>query len=157
MAFGPAFQKVAYYSDVPYALETSTGLTDTFIAHQKLITRGRPGHEKPAPMEYMIKRKIHFYIGPRLMLPKDEFPLNAIMFDSVLAQIITYDESLMVKLRKYPEIKFIHIPSYLDEYKKNIDQYPKEKILLDYNFLENFYFSHNNDTIRQAIFKKYLK
>ena len=157
MAFGPAFQKVAYYSDVPYALETSTGLTDTFIAHQKLITRGRPGHEKPAPMEYMIKRKIHFYIGPRLMLPKDEFPLNAIMFDSVLAQIITYDESLMVKLRKYPEIKFIHIPSYLDEYKKNIDQYPKEKILRDYNFLENFYFSHNNDTIRQAIFKKYLK
>ncbi len=157
MAFGPAYLKTAYYADLPYALETSTGLTDTFLAHQILSVRGRPGHEKPAPMEYMHSRKIHFYIGPRLSLPTGEFPLNAILFDTLLAQIITYDESLMSILLRFPEIRFTHIPSYIDEYIKKINEYPYTKVMQDYAYLKQFYFSHNEDNIREAIFIQFLE
>jgi hypothetical protein len=157
MAFGPAYIKTAYYSDLPYALETSTGLTDTFLSHQILSIRGRPGHEKPASMDYLLRRKINFYIGPRLSLPHGEFPLNAILFDTLIAQIITYDEALMSKLLRHPEVRFTHIPSYIDEYLKKISEYPYTKVMQDYAYLKQFYFSHNEDNIREAIFIQLLE
>jgi hypothetical protein len=156
MAFGPAYLKTAYYSDLPYVIETSTGLTDTFVAHQHLDRRGRPGHEKPAPMDYLRKRKVNFYIGPRLSLPKDELPLNAILFDTLVAQIIIYDEALMSRILRYPEIRFNHIPSYLDNYFKNIDSYGYPKIMRDYAYLKEFYFLNNSDTLRENKFLHYL-
>jgi hypothetical protein len=156
MAFGPAYLKTAYYSDLPFALETSTGLTDTFLSHQILNTRGRPGHEKPAPMDYLRQRKIHFYIGPQLSLPEGDIPLNAIVFDTLLAQIITYDETLMSQLLRHPEVRFNHIPSYIDNYIKQITEYPYAKIMQDYTYLKRFYFSYNADSTHENQFLNYL-
>ena len=43
------------------------GLTDEVVAHVPIVTRGRPGHEKWAPMEYLKKRNVAFIrLGTRL-------------------------------------------------------------------------------------------
>jgi arabinofuranosyltransferase len=50
---------LGYYGDFYNCIENA-GLTDKYIAKQKLMERGRVGHEKGATLEYMKQRKVNF-------------------------------------------------------------------------------------------------
>ena len=148
--------KLIYYADPAVAIEMTTGLTDATIAHQQLMARGRPGHEKHGPTSYLVKRKVNFYIGPSEAPPDGPLPVNAILFDRILARVIVYDDSIMSALARYPEIKFVRLPEYLDAYIAAFDSHPREQVQADYDFLTPFYFDQNNDTTRRNAFVRFL-
>ena len=156
VAFWASKVRLIYYADPEYALEASSGLTDATVAHQTLLKRGRPGHEKFAPFPYLQNKKIHFLITPMQTMNADQPSLTTIYFDSIPAQIVGYDNTIMEPLRMYPEVKFIRMPEYLDTYLMNIQSFTEEKISRDYAFFKSFYFNYNNDSTRQREFQSYL-
>lgn len=152
--------RLVYYADPFYAIESSGGLTDTAVAHQAITTRGRPGHEKIPTTDYLIKRRINFYMGPLGPPPPGQQILNAILFGNRLGRIIVYNDTIMSALAKYPEVKFIRIPEYLDSYITTMDTLPRTKIESDYAYFKSFYFDINHDSadsLRQSKFVSYLQ
>ena len=156
VAFWGGQSQLTYYSDPAYALEGIAGLTDSGIAHQPLITRGRPGHEKQASQEYLVAKKINFFIGPVHNLPPNELVLNAIVFDSLVAKIIVYDNAIMPKLAQYPGVRFVQMPKYLDAYIAALPTRTREDVARDYAFFKSFYFEYNNDPERERAFISFL-
>ncbi len=114
VAFTGTMARVIYYADVPYAIEATTGLTDAYIAHLPLGERGRPGHEKTAPWEYLISRNVNFLFT--LIRQPDTLSQRYINFGGVPAQIVTYDDTLMEHLATFPEIRFVRITEYRHHY-----------------------------------------
>ena len=52
---------LAWYADPAVAIEAHTGLTDRTVAHLALAKRGRVGHEKVAPIWYLLEtRHVNF-------------------------------------------------------------------------------------------------
>ena len=144
--FHGQYAMLVYYADIPIAIENASGLTDEFIAHQPLKKRGIPGHEKHATLEYMFRRKVNFYLRP------SKKQLRRIFFDDYEAEIVVYDNEIMEKLKKFPEIKFISMPEYLDSYLQNIASYPDNQVKMDYQIFKLYYFDHNDDKDRKKLF-----
>ncbi len=157
IAFWGAGLRFIYYAEPYYAIESMAGLTDTWLAHQTLLKRGRPGHEKSAPLSYLRSKNVNFYFGPLGLPPQNQLPLNAIIFDSLLAEIIVYDNNVMSHLAKYPELKFVRIPEFIDKYFKKNQSHSIDKVKEDYAFLKSFYFNHNNDSLREQKFLSYFE
>lgn len=157
VGFYGMFAMYMYYAEFPVAIECNAGLTDEFIAHQKLDHRRRVGHEKPAPPEYMFGRHIRFVFrgGVRADSPYDQ--LRIIRFGDFNAYIFTYDNTVMEQLRQRPGIEFIAMPSFLDDYLKNIDQIPLARRKQDFGFFKEYYFMNNNDSLRYVQFTKALE
>jgi len=149
--------RLIYYVDPLLAVECSTGLTDTAVAHQSISARGRPGHEKNATLSYLMQRKVNFYLGPTDPPPPGELVLNLITFQEFQARIIIYENAVMEKLAAYPEVKFVRMPAYLDSYIREMKNYPREKIEQDYQFFKSYYFDHNADTLRRGAILAFLK
>ncbi len=156
VAFWAGQLRLVYYADFPLAIESSAGLMDTAIAHRVIHTRGRPGHEKNATFDYLESREVNFYIGPTALPPPGAVVLNAIVFDSLRARIIVYKNDVMTTLARYPEVKFVRLPEYLDNYIAGIDSLPDAKVAQDYAFLRPFYFDHNTDSVREEAFLQRL-
>lgn len=146
-----------YYLESPFAVECSAGLTDTAIAHQTITVRGRPGHEKQPAMEYLVHRRVHFYIGPTNPVPAGQIVLNVIAFDSLRVRIVTYDNTIMRPLEKDKGVLFIHLPDYLDRYIADLHKMSKQEVYRQYLFLKPFYFDVNSDTLRENAFVRYLE
>jgi len=149
---------LAYYSKFATCIENN-GLTDKYIARLPLEKRGRPGHERSAPYEYLIERGVHFSF--------DNLPANWPEYRTLYLRIsgrfealmmITYDKKLMQYLRdKFPEdVRFISFEDYLDEYILGIDPKSKDVIRNDFKLFDDFYFKHNDDPERFNKFQKYL-
>jgi len=151
VAFGGMMAQVVYYAEPQVAIEGITGLTDTFIAHQPLAVRGRPGHEKNVPTEYLINRKVNFLLWMG-QPPFDKFQLNQISFDGNQFLILVYENSIMEKLSQYPEVQFVRVPEFVDSYIAAFDTLPRQKIVTDYAFLKTYYFNPNNDRDREQRF-----
>lgn len=156
VAFWAGQLRLVYYADFPVAIEASAGLTDTAIAHRQLGARGRPGHEKNATLPYLERRGVNFYIGPTDAPPPGALVLNSITFDSLRARIIVYQNDLMSKLERYPGVKFVQMPQYLDNYIAGIDTLSRTKVEEDYLFLRSFYFDHNNDSLREEAILRHI-
>jgi len=157
VAFWAGGLMLMYYADPFYAMEASAGLTDTSIAHTAIRERGRPGHEKQATLEYLMKKRIHFFVGP--VDPPTEpgqLVLNLVVFDSILAKIIVYDNAIMSGLAAFPGVRFNRFPEYLDSYIAEMHSYPREKVEQDYGYFKPFYFDVNNDRRRQEAFLSFL-
>ncbi len=157
VAFYAGQLRLIYYLDPVFAVESSSGLTDTAIAHEQITVRERPGHEKHPTLDYLIKRRVHFYLGPTDPIPPGEVVLNAISFDSLRARIITYDNRIMSVLERDSSVAFIHLPSYLDDYIKKLPSSSRQKAAYDYAFLKSFYFDVNSDTARENSILRYLR
>ena len=150
--FGGTRAMLVYYANIPTAIEISTGLTDEFVAHQSISQRQRPGHEKPAPMDYLIKRGacLSFTDSP------PQAPLKLMRFlgpdgTEVQATINYYDGEYLESLQGREGVKFLHLPTWLDEYIKTTlpkaDHQEARQLL---TFLDEFYFQHNEDPLRRA-------
>ena len=139
-----------YYSELPMAIECHTGLTDEYIAHLPLDKRGRPGHEKMAPHEYLYRRNVNFILKHTTELPKDR--TRIISFNGSIAHIMTYDRALMNQLKGIPEVKFIDYEVVLDRFITEIDSFSNTQVLDMLRLSKDYYFDHNDDPARlQAI------
>lgn len=145
---------LAYYAGFDYCIE-NFGLTDSYIAHLPLKERGRPGHERSAPDNYLIAQKTDFVLGS---FPQEYSDFQYIEFKMpnryYQGTIITYNKDLLKHLiEKHPgEISFIDFEKYLDDYIKEIKSKPAEQVKLDYKKFNDYYFSRNNDPAREKYF-----
>ena len=147
---------LVYYADFPVALEIATGLTDRHIAHQPIDERARPGHEKSAPEDYLRERRMNFTFCSVLDTVPYLSNYDIMSVRGMGGSIFIYDNEIMEKLRKQKDIQFVHFPSYLDNYIRQMDQMPREKVLADYHEFRRYYFDYNDDHERERVFKEIL-
>ena len=162
VAFYGGYAMHAFYSEVDPAIEASTGLTDEYIAHQPLAKRGRMGHEKRAPLDYLARRNVRIaFRGPpgsgnarEVLGSTAGFPreILRLKLGGYAATIVSYDNDLMEKLKRFDDVAFIDFPQYLDQYLGRIDGIPTEQVMRDYEFLRRFYFDVNDDREREEKF-----
>jgi hypothetical protein len=145
-----------YYSEAPVGIEITTGLTDTYIAHQSLETRGRPGHEKEAPLEYLLSRHVQF--GFRNVVPLTTIvdSIGHIVFGDYPAYMVTYQTKTMERFRQFPDVHFVDFPLYLDGFIRQMDRVPDSLLRPTYLFTKHYYFDHNDDPVREQAFLKRL-
>jgi hypothetical protein len=63
VSFWGAQAHFVYYLRPKLAIESSTGLTDLYIARRKIDKRGTIGHEKKAPIEYLRERGVNIVMA----------------------------------------------------------------------------------------------
>jgi hypothetical protein len=159
VAFMGAEAHRVYRARIPTAIESEAGLTDRFVAHQVLSERGRVGHEKNAPLEYLIeKRKAHFIFHPSavemLRLP-ERIPGFILKLDGLEGFILHWDPEIMKELKRRGA-KFDDVPAYLDGLISKLDRASDEQVRKWYEMLRLFYFEHVTDPGREAPFLKRL-
>ncbi|MCE9501854.1 MAG: hypothetical protein K8R21_15340 [Leptospira sp.] len=153
LAFGGSQAVLVYYSDPALAIEAETGLTDEFLAHREIDGRGRIGHEKNAPLEYLEKRKVHIHMNPGNLPGRMAY--NVINVRNLgEMRIITYEKKVMESLKKTGDFEFTDFESYLDKYIQSRDRRTKEDLRADYEKFKIYYFNHNSDARRQEFFEK---
>jgi hypothetical protein len=155
VAFGGSRCQMMYYADPDLAIECETGLTDAFVAHQHLAVRGRPGHEKAAPIDYLIRR------GVNVVLWSKTFPFGTYMsnatFDGMRTEILVYDNAVMSHLAKDSSVTFDDVPAKLDTILASISKYSDSDLKFHYERLMRLYFPQNNDHERQAALETELR
>lgn len=152
IAFGGSQAMLAYYLNPEIAIESVTGLTDEFIAHQKIPKRGKVGHEKQAPLSYLQKREVHIHFFPTPDIPKTNY--NGIRLKNVPGEfrILQYDANVFSEFKKSGLFEFVSFEKYLDLYISQIDQKTKEEIRKDYLEFKKYYFDLNSDVRRERYF-----
>jgi len=146
---------VAYVSSVPVAIECSTGLTDAFIAHQKLTRRGRVGHEKSAPFTYLIDaRRVHLYIGQSHILAdslRAYIPVIPLEYGRLKAMVLTWDPEIMPELiRRGAKVE--DFMADLDRFIAEMPTFPDAMVADVYAKNRRFYFDGHPDPAREAPF-----
>jgi len=156
VAFLGFYASLVYYSEVPVAIESLTGLTDEYIAHLPLRRRGRPGHEKKAPFQYLFDRGVNFTYGRLSPYKKETGQMNMIFFGNFASYILVYDVELMNSLKGFSAIKFLDIRDVIDNFIKTLHRYDDRKVAKAYDIFKNFYFNHNDDEFRERTFENRL-
>lgn len=148
-----------YYSHPAVAIESQTGLTDRFIARQSLAKRGRIGHEKVAPLDYLVERRrahlaLHYFAGKTLGVD-DYLPTAVVGLDGVYARVLTWDPALMSELKR----RGAQVPDLLlglDQYMATMTALPDAQVRSDYEKLRHLYFENVDDAARERVFKARL-
>ena len=149
---------LGYYAQFSKCIENA-GLTDSYIAHLPLENRGRPGHEKNAPVEYLVQQRVNFVF---FRTPYDTASYRRIFFraggDYARAEMFFYDTKLLQDLHaKFPQdVYFVDFQRYLDTYLATMKNKSKEEVEADYKRFKEFYFLNHNDELRDNAFRKYL-
>jgi hypothetical protein len=150
---------LAYYSQVPVAIEATAGLTDSFVARQRLERRGRPGHEKQAPYPYLVeRRRAHFILVPARDLPDtlaSAIPLVAADLGGVEATVLHWDEPLMRELSRRGA-RVMDFVATLDAYLAAMPSLPDSAVRADYAKLGRYYFDAASDSAREGAFRRRL-
>jgi hypothetical protein len=154
MAFVGSQAALVYYARPAVAIECGTGLTDRWIAHQPLLKRGRVGHEKVAPVSYLLRRKVDFTIrhfaGATLGL--DEYlPMVPIAFDTIPGRIVHWDPVLLAELARRGA-RFANVPAEIDRFASMLDRTSDEQVRDAYRRLKYFYFDSARDSVRERMF-----
>jgi hypothetical protein len=148
--------KLAYFARPAVAIEAQTGLTDRWIAHQPLVRRGRVGHEKIAPVSYLLSRKvdfvIHHFAAVSLDL-KQSVPLVQILFDRVPGYMVRWDPPLLAELAKRGA-RFVDFPAELDARQADYARLPADSLGKEYGRLKAFYFDSVPDSMRASRFNR---
>lgn len=149
---------LGYYAKFAQCIENS-GLTDSYIAHMELTGRSRPGHEKQAPLEYLVSRDVNFVFTVHHY---DTAAYRNIVFNlqnsQFFGEILTYDRRLMRRLREKLGgiVDFVDFEQYLDQYLSDLKKKDRVQVGTDYVKFKEFYFHRNSDPQRELRFKKYL-
>lgn len=116
VAFFGGEARVVYYADPAVAIESAAGLTDAFVARRKLLGRGRVGHEKAAPAEYLLERRIHFSfdrLAGQVTGLDRSIPFVPIDFNGVAGRVVTWEPAVMAAM-KSRGARFPDLPQILD-------------------------------------------
>ncbi|MBM9578809.1 hypothetical protein JWG45_16820 [Leptospira sp. 201903070] len=145
-----------YYLNPILAIETEAGLTDPFIARLGSKQRGRIGHEKTVPLEYLKKRNIELLLFTKAEIQNYEFDSLKVADFGVTWKILNYSPSTMNELAKITSFSFLNFEEYLDRYQKTYlglsPKLRKEK----YRIFEEYYFRNSKDKNRQDWYQKNL-
>lgn len=148
LAFGGTQAQVVYYADPDLAIEYETGLTDSFVAHQQLNVRGRPGHEKAAPTSYLLARKVNFMLWGGEPVPAEQY-ISSANFAGVTMSIFVYDTSVMRRFADDPSVQYADVPALLDSMIASFSKYSDRDLLESFNFVTEYYFNFNDDPGRR--------
>lgn len=146
---------LAHYGAFPLVIEGSTGLTDAHIAHLPIEKRGRIGHEKYAPVQYLYERRVDLRLGWHMF--EDPIGEQRIFdFGPMAGTFLIYRRSLVdalvargARIRRFED--------YLDGYLADLSSKPRDRLTLDYAWFKLYYFDHNEDPARQAAFEAALR
>ena len=160
VAFIGAEARLVYYADPAVAVESETGLTDAFVARQPLAARGRVGHEKTAPAEYLLdRRRLLLALSPagaeKLGL-LERVPPVPIVFDGYEARLLRWDPPVLAALAargaRVPDV-----PAFLDAYLARAASVPADELRKDYARFGTLYFDEVGDAAREAAFRRALR
>ena len=155
VAFLGGEARLVYYSRPRVAIECATGLTDRYVAHQPLLRRARVGHEKIAPLDYLIRRRrAHFVLGAsdaKVLHVYGSVPIEEIRFGETAGLLLHWDPALMPRLRQRGAL-FGDFPAILDGYLAEMPGLPDSTVRLDYAGARLFYFDHVADPAREKPF-----
>ncbi|MBI5837545.1 MAG: hypothetical protein HZB25_09895 [Candidatus Eisenbacteria bacterium] len=155
VAFLGSEARLVYYARPAVAIESQTGLTDRTIARLPLRARGRIGHEKTAPLDYLIEqRRCQFVFHPQAAreLKLDEaLPTLDILFDDVRGRVLRWDPPLMEQLRRRGA-RFDDFPVLLDGFLKQLPAVRDADVEMLYPGLKRIYFGHVRDPRREQPF-----
>ena len=149
---------LGYYGRFAYCLE-HWGLTDAYVAHLPVGRRSRPGHEKVAPMEYLIRRGVHIEFMKR---PFRSEAYRSVYFrigeDAVRGELFTWDRALMRHLReRFPgDVTFVDFEAWLDDWLRAMPGRAVDDVRSEYEDLREFYFLHNDDPTREERIRAYI-
>jgi len=137
---------LAYYARFPVAIERY-GLTDETIAHTPIQARGRPGHEKYAPAEYIYERRVNLRINWQ---PVRSVPIYTLWgLGDASGEIIVYDRELMEHMKQCHGARFLDFPLWLEQtYLPSVPTELEFRLRRDWNHFQLFYFMHNPDPER---------
>jgi hypothetical protein len=159
IAFVGTQAMIAYESEAPVAIEATAGLTDSFTAHQRLERRGRPGHEKHAPWDYLIeRRRTHLVLTSGGHLPDTlaaYIPVIPVSFDGLVGTVLTWDTPIMTELERRGA-KTVDFIGTLDLYIHEMPTMSDSAVRFDYARLRRFYFDTARDSAREAPFRARL-
>jgi len=160
VAFLGSEARLVYYARPPVAIECETGLTDRWVAHQPLARRGRVGHEKHAPPDYLIgRRRAHVTFhshAPDLLGLREYIPQVTADFGGFGAFILHWDGPLMAELRRRG-VKFADFPSELDETIAELPRLTDTEVRDAYAKIRHFYFDFVPDSARERPFLSRLR
>ncbi len=159
VVLGGARNYIGYYAEFKNII-IDNGLTDKYIAKLPITERGRIGHEKYAPIEYLIKRKaiLGFYDKFRNDTKEKPYAVSYIRIKElgikIAVEIIYYDKEALNTLKKRMGDNFIFTDMnlYIDDYIKNIMRTKTiDEVKNDYKNLKEFYFNFNDDPREKEI------
>jgi hypothetical protein len=159
VAIAGAQARLAYEADLPVAIEASAGLTDAYVAHLPLLERGRVGHEKQAPLSYLIdQRRVHFVIGGSRIFEdslRAYAPAFTMRYRSLRATLLTWDPAVMSELRRRGA-ECDDFLAYLDRFIAEMPTFPDSMVAEVYAKSRRYYFAGVRDPAREAPFLKRL-
>jgi hypothetical protein len=131
---------VGYYSDLPVIDEL--GLTDAFVGHRSLRTRGQPGHEKLATTTYLDARGVRL---AHMQVSDEREDYAAIEFDGDEYPdwwLYRYDPALMNRLAEAsPRVTFTRFEKYLDANYRDVSDLPPRTVAEKLQEFDHYYFS----------------
>lgn len=156
MAFYGTQARLVYRSNVAYAVESETGLTSRALARQPIGQRGRVGHEKPAPVPFLVDEcRVHFMFHA---LQLDEWlPPIGIRLGSVHGRIVHWDPVILTELKRRGAAFVDYPTAVLDQTIAELDTLAEEAVRGEYLRAKRFYFDHVDDPAREAAFLKILE
>ncbi len=160
IAFLGAEAHVMYRARIATAIESEAGLTDRFVAHQPISDRGRVGHEKNAPLDYLIRtRKTHFTFHSSavevLRMTELLLPVS-IVLDGMPGFVLTWDPAMVASVRQRGG-QVEDLPSTIDGWIVQLNTASDAEVADLYGKLKLMYFEHVSDPMREAPFRKRLK
>ncbi|TGM07856.1 hypothetical protein EHQ76_04335 [Leptospira barantonii] len=156
VAFAGSECILIYYLNPILAIETEAGLTDPVIARTQNKERGRVGHGKMTPLQYLKDRNVHLLLYSDGLPPKKEYDEFLTGDFSAPWRILTYSPSVMKELLKISSFHAVNFESYLDSYKyeyKNLNTPTRKEKFSEF---ESYYFRTGEDRIRENWYRKNL-
>jgi hypothetical protein len=148
IAFGGAEAMFAYYLNPRIAIETASGLTDSYIANRPVKERSKVGHEKKVPLEYLRNRNVHIHFDPE-SVPRTSYNSIKIINLPYEYRIVTYDSNVFKILKESKKFEFLPFEEYLDKYIANLHKIKIDRIRRDYFKFQKYYFNWNDDPERE--------
>lgn len=160
VAFFGGEAQLVYYAEPFLAVECTTGLTDRTIARQPLTERRRVGHEKIAAPAYVLsERRVHVAFDgdvARYLQLSLQITDARIDFDGVQGRLLRWDPEVLAAWAARGAT-FTDVPSRLDAYIREMDRFPDERVVFEYEKFRRFYFDHVDDPIRRQAFERRVK
>lgn len=142
---------VGYYSGLEVI--DLRGLTDSYVAHLPVRTRGMPGHEKWPDRDYLRRRGVVFvrWVGVH---PKQWRTAAAVRLGTGSPkdwQLMGYDATILRRVEAVsPEVRFTPFEPVLDAWLREAPSLPPPRVAEDAAFFEEFYFRFVADPDREA-------
>jgi arabinofuranosyltransferase len=150
---------LAYYGRIPVAIEAHAGLTDAFVAHLPLAQRGRVGHEKLAPLSYLVETRgaqLTFSKVPTVLLGLDAYePIVHADLGGVRGRLLRWDPSFVAALRARGAT-VEDFPTMLDGLLAKLPTLTDAEVAVELVRCRRFYFDRVHDPAREAAFTERL-